>query len=756
MFIIILSGYFQNPKISSDGIIFTDNMYSTLYILKDNNIKRLFSSPNCGLYYSVFEDKIGFKMIYENGLQAPSIYDIKEERFIELHKPVQRAGEVSFSNNGDIAFTIEETLYTIRNERTEKHLLGTYSNLVPVSHNGDFVVYNDDKDQLYIYHLRTGKKEKITDGIQGYFNPVISPEDSFIAYSSLSGFIKIYNIKRRTTYNIGYGRGYRWMDAKNLIFYEIETDGINIINSDIFLSGYDGRDIFNLTKTYDKFEIEPLLINDNNIIFFSLNRYEIFKGKLEKNRIHNINTIFYTETLKINYFNIKSVFGPKDSINVPYIHQVYDTPDWHNGHWSCAPTTAMMAIAYYRKLPEWNVSCSYPYNHISHFGNYICSRYNYMNISYTDTAYDASGNVSWGGYGYMWTDGYSPYSRMYYYLINHNLNSWVDDTPTWEETVSEIQSGYPYCMCVGLTSAGHLVLAVGQVLNWHTLIFNDPYGNKNTPGYPSYDGKYARYDWPGYNNGYQNLNYVYWTRGARGEFTSFPDTIVDDLQFMYSGENYGFYIHNQPPSDMRYYRDNLSGFNNHFFWTYSTGSQDTCYVIWKPRLLTQGEYEVFAYIPSINANALAHYRIYHNDGMAEKIINQNEYSDEWVSLGTYYFSPNNGYVYLGDATGIPMQKIAFDAMRWSYKGTYIEEDSVHYLSSNIVKDAIVINIAGISCSNISYKIIDLNGRILIERKLFLNDKFLKINVHNLKKGVYFIIINSDKLNIKRKFIILDK
>lgn len=41
-----------------------------------------------------------------------------------------------------------------------------------------------------------------------------------------------------------------------------------------------------------------------------------------------------------------------------------------------------------------------------------------------------------------------------------------------------------------------------------------------------------------------------------GTFPDLPDTIVDDLQFIYSSENYGFYIQNQPPSDIRYYRDN--------------------------------------------------------------------------------------------------------------------------------------------------------------------------------------------------------
>ncbi len=51
--------------------------------------------------------------------------------------------------------------------------------------------------------------------------------------------------------------------------------------------------------------------------------------------------------------------------------------------------------------------------------------------------------------------------------------------------------------------------------NQYTLIFNDPYGNKNI-SYPDDLGAGAYYDWPGYNNGYQNLNTVYRYIYARG------------------------------------------------------------------------------------------------------------------------------------------------------------------------------------------------------------------------------------------------
>lgn len=34
-------------------------------------------------------------------------------------------------------------------------------------------------------------------------------------------------------------------------------------------------------------------------------------------------------------------------LDVPYIHQTYDTPDDFNGSWACAPTSAVAVLAYY-------------------------------------------------------------------------------------------------------------------------------------------------------------------------------------------------------------------------------------------------------------------------------------------------------------------------------------------------------------------------------------------------------------------------
>ncbi len=752
--------YLCNPTSTAYGVVLTNNYCNDLYILFDGNLKEIYSSPGCGRYYTISYDqsKIGFKIITEDGMQTPAIYDLQTKNITRLYSPVQNAGQPSFSKNGEIAFTTGEILVVLDNEKIKKYDLGVYANLCPISPDGDFVVYNDNRDQLWLLNLNDNTKKCITDSEKGYWNPRWSPDSRFIAYSTLDDSIRVYDRVLNLTYDIGRGKGFDWSkNSQYLVYYRTETDRHRLINSDLFLTKFDGTEKTQLTNTPEIFEMEPSFVSAQEIIFHNYDRQEIWTGKILGQRLENIQKVYENKkTLKVHYYNITPNFGSRDSIDVPYVHQVYDTPDWHNGHWSCAPTTAIMAIVYYRKLPYWDCWCSSPYGHTSHFGNYICSQYYYREVTYDLVAQDAGGNDAWGGYGYMWYNGYSPYSRMYNYLTYHNLNSWVDDTPTWEETQAEVSAGWPYCMCVGLTTAGHLVLAVGQVLNWHTLIFNDPYGNKNTPGYPSYDGKYARYDWPGYNNGYQNLNSVYWCRGARGSLPAPVDTLVDDLQIRYPNEPYGFYMFTGAPSTMRFYRDNLAGYNGHFWWTYTTASADTCYVTWTPHLTTSGIYEVLVYIPSINANANARYKVYYAGGNQTVTINQNNYSNQWVSLGTFPFNTNGGYVYLGDATGTAMQRIAFDAVRWHYVGqgiTEIDETNIdHPIISSIAKNNLIItlgtkyrecSIALYNSSGERVKNIDTSAR---------NEGSILIELSDLPSGVYFVKLDSKRENKVFKFV----
>jgi hypothetical protein len=118
----------------------------------------------------------------------------------------------------------------------------------------------------------------------------------------------------------------------------------------------------------------------------------------------------------------------------------------------------------------------------------------------------------------------------------------------------------------------------------------------------------------------------------------------------------------------QYWYSGNAGYGGTVNWTYTDTVQSN-YAQWKPTLLGAGYYTVYAYIPSNYATTLqAKYRVYHNGVNNYATVNQNAYSNVWISLGRHYFSGNGTeFVELSDNTGEPYSQskmIGFDAMRF--------------------------------------------------------------------------------------------
>jgi Tol biopolymer transport system component len=759
--ILVPPAWFCRPRTTPYGIIATDGYGSSLYLIRGDSVEILIASPGCGRNFTVSPDrtKIGYKAIDENGRQAPALLDLTTRRRTLLSQPVPQCGQVSFTADGGVAYTIGRELIIERGPVRDKIPLDRYANIAPISPAADAVVFNDDNDQLWLRDFLKGSCVQITDGQTGYFAPFWSGDGENILYSSLNGSMKVFDRIADITHDLGFGFVPSWSADNNLILYYIpESDGRRLISSDLYLIRPDGTGKTSLTASSEALETDPTFLGDDgSLIFLDRKTGSLMAGRIKEAGLRDVRMVIPAPPEPpVNRSLIGAGPAILDSLDIPYINQVYDSPDWFNGHWACGPTTALMAIVYYRKLPVWNCWASSPWGHESPYGRYLCERYHYRETDYNQEAQDPSGTWAKGGYGYMWYDGYSPHSRMADYITRHDLTSWTDDTPTFSEATAEVNAGFPYGMCVGLTTAGHLILAIGQVQDWHTLIFNDPYGNKNLPGYPNYYGKYSRYDWPGYNNGYQNLNNVYWCAGSEGDWEPARDTIVDDLQF---GD--GFYLHTESPSSMAYWWDRLTGYRGHLWYTITTaGVTDTCYATWTPDLPVSGEYEVYAYIPGQDAAAQARYQIRHAAGCDTVVINQADYSDEWVSLGAYQFV-NGNYVYLGDATGTQGQHIGFDALKWSYRGTAVAERESRkglvrfQVVSNPVRDRLLIDFAPSDAGPVAIDVFDPQGRLLISDISRLNRNrgtFTAVDCHRLPAGVYFVRIGNGAGTGARKFI----
>jgi WD40 repeat protein len=666
-------GYFTDPKSTPFGIICSNNYTSAIYIVQNGTLQELLSAPGCGNYTTLSFDRtrVGLKLVGEDGTQTPAILDLTTRSVLPLSASGRQIGQVSFAADGRAAFTRGEDLVIAGSGVERVYPLGTYANLAPISPDGSKVAFNDGNDQIWIMDLEPSRKSLISDGPSGYFDPVWSPDGTKLMYSSLNGMVKVYSIETKKTYDLGEGAHASWSEnSREVVFYRRVFQGSQLVNTDLFISTFDGTEIQRLTSSPDVMEMDPSFVaGGNQIVFHTYDRRTIGEARLvpkggavQRLTARGETVLPGSAQMSIKPVSLKPSTENVTQLDIPYVHQAYDTPDWFNGDWACAPTQAIMLLAYYNVLPPWPTPCSTPTFHYNNWGNYVSTQYQFRQVQYIQMATDASGRASWGGYGYMWNGSYSPHSRMADYFRNHGLTAVQSEGTAYSVAFSDITAGYPFSMCVMLTSAGHLVLAHGIGAEPHTFVFNDPWGDKNR-GYKNYYGKNARYDWPGYNNGYQNLTGVAWCISTRYTPIVANDTIVDDLQF-----GQGFFMQTGAPSSMSLCKDRNLGYQGHSWYVYSrdSGPVDACYATWTPVIPEEGKYEVSAYVPSFANATDARYSVASSDGIVSKSVNQSDHGDSWVSLGTYPFAKGNGgSVRLGDASTTAGQVLGFDAVRWS-------------------------------------------------------------------------------------------
>ncbi len=113
------------------------------------------------------------------------------------------------------------------------------------------------------------------------------------------------------------------------------------------------------------------------------------------------------------------------------------------------------------------------------------------------------------------------------------------------------------------------------------------------------------------------------------------------------------------------------GVGNHSYWAHTVAFSAGGYnwARWRPTLPAPGNYEVSAYIPAGVASTLnARYWIYHNGRYTLATRAQGLLGNQWVSLGTYYFSARaDEFVSLATVTHecYLCRTIVFDAVKFT-------------------------------------------------------------------------------------------
>lgn len=666
-----------NPSVSAPkypletpfGILVTDENNGSLMLIREDGSRVLTETPGSGYQISLSRDRMwaGFKSINASGLQAPALLNLSTGDVFLLTQHQRQTGQPDVISQYEYAFTTE-TILTVRTPLQERmYELGEHINLVALRPGNDAVAFAKADGSVHILWLANGSTEQISSREGAYFRPRWNQNGSVLLYSGINGTAYMYDLASRTTVFAGELTEPVWSpDGQLVAGYTRTFDGETVTGTSIRIVSLSGKDIAVLQEDRTSEPVDPSFSADGSLIYSRLRDGHLLRWNTSSNS--SAKEIFsQAVTVPIQYNDLQSTLPVETALEVPYVHQVYDTPDWFNGHSSCGATTAIMAIAYYKILPPWETVCATPYPHTNSWGMYVSEKYNFNGVSYTQSANDPNGRAAQGGFGFMWTGGYSPYSRMRTYYGNHKFTATQSDNPAYMDAVTEAQAGAPYSLCVALTTSGHIVLSHGLGANTGVLVTNDPYGNKNNPGYPNPSGKNAQYDWPGYNNGYKNLTTVYWAIKKRYTEPVYADTLVEEFHFAK-----GFYMHAKKPANMYLYREREVGHNGHQWWVSTTSStnSDTCYVIWTPTIPQNGTYKVEAYIHNMNAQQ-ARYKVNHRLGTSVVPLDQSGMQNTWLEIGNFEFNAGtSGSVRLGDGTGIRGQQMCFDAMRFTYMGPF--------------------------------------------------------------------------------------
>jgi hypothetical protein len=209
------------------------------------------------------------------------------------------------------------------------------------------------------------------------------------------------------------------------------------------------------------------------------------------------------------------------NLDVPHIHQLWDTANDFDGHWACGAVSSTMVLAYYGLLETHPITVNVPRQgaHSSNFGWYLSNTFVHNGHTFNATA-QAPGRLVPGIYGTVldnhpgigWAtapDDLNQRNKGIRVLMKHFLPG-VENTMTVQAGLRSLaradveasfkqtlDSGHPVIVSGTLFSWQHIIVLRGYAKNpvnghWQWIV-NDPFGYR-TDGRPGGDNVVYEYD----------------------------------------------------------------------------------------------------------------------------------------------------------------------------------------------------------------------------------------------------------------------
>ncbi len=551
-------GYLNALMQVKQGMVVTNNHHSEIYLLRNNQLEPLVSSPGCGRYTTLNADKtlLGFKRINEYGDQAPAVLEIATGKITLLEDYTNQCGQVSFSQDGTMAYTVENTLIINRNGVKTTYDLGYHTNIVNLSPDGSSVAFSDYDGKPVVMHLQTATQTQVADMMEVY-NPKWSPDGKKIVFERSDMELYVYEAEAKKFTYLSKGSGAQWLDdSENLVFTTAEYENGNVFKfkgSSVNQMSYDGKVKRVLVATSQECPQSVSVIDGERIaVAYAHGNRRIAALRIGTSAMRKVSSatpqttaeeVLYalpnTQVLrkvhkpfllkhdapairkKADVAQSANLIGEYD---IPYINQVTDVPYSSIGNCidygpcACAPSTACMILGYYGLLEPHAVASrasGTPWGKYVYYSWYVGQPYTspQTGFVFNEVAYEYGCAVQ-GGHGYMWTTGCDPVRYMDDFYIDNGISGAKNLNTGLAAIRQECNAGYPYSWCITSSlSQGHLILPFRADVDFNkgvfgsltgTIVCHDPFGDANCwDGYwAETDGRHSSYDCPGYNNGY--------------------------------------------------------------------------------------------------------------------------------------------------------------------------------------------------------------------------------------------------------------
>ena len=576
-------GFISATYASKAGVIATSNKGSDISLLRDGELVPMVESPGAGMYINISRDGryVGFKSINNNADQAPALLDVETGAVTLLENYADQCGQVSFADDGTMAYTVGNTLIIRNGDKRRRIDLGQYINIANISPDGSKVAYTNIEGTMYVLDLVTGATESRDS--DGAYRAIWSPDNSKLAVQQVDGQLFTMDLTNRTVHTLGDATSVAWESNSDelLITRSQRVNELEVKGAEVLRIRYDGSARTTIVPLTESTPVSVSVDGATMMVSYAngslrgvqrlkysgtsrqgaptmkytvarfasdarIGRYVAtdFKGfsRIDYSKMSEAEKVEMAEREQAERLKSRSVIHKANNIGltaIPYINQVWDTPavggNYNYGYVCCAPSSSCMLLGWLGYVSPHAVTSRSSYASVKtcYYSWYVSQQYTSPKTGYVfNTSANAGGSWGYsygvkGGYGYMWGKG-SPASMMASFHKNNGVaNSYFQSS--WTTLVNQCNANRPYIICLANGTGGHVVIvfrANQQAANdgsstWAktgSFICHDPYGDYNGSSYPNWDGRYSTYDWPGYSNGKKNIGTFYW--GCVSEFTT--------------------------------------------------------------------------------------------------------------------------------------------------------------------------------------------------------------------------------------------